>query len=653
MSGYRRFVAYVYEYQKGKKGSNCGFIKVEVRDQRCSMEVHLHCSGLTPQVECKIYGFVRKDGLMNGILLGSCETEEDTAECLIETDSLNMGGSGVSLGRMGGMVLVTDLGGFFGTEWDDQPIRPENFREVKVPAETKSQKSVNERKESDKKESPKAESVKTESDKKVSDQKVSERNESTVSEAKAGGHGDEKSAQSDLEAEESRQDVQGRENDSGEEELAEEQADGKDGEVSEEPVEAEPEKIGTSADFEAEAQVVNEARENIGEKNIGEENLAEDNRADKQQQESAMNNVAQGEAYTEFEKSAEEEVYEESEENAQNVMVEEEYEGDYKPAENAAVKEEYEESEGNAAAGEEYAEHTLAEEAYVEYEEDAAAEKAYMEYVENAAREKKYAESQQNPVADARYRESEENNGGAAGTRKDFVPEQDNDNSRFTSDNVSEAMDGMRQPQRQQQVQRPSYTPPRPMQNTPPRPAQNTPPRPMQNTPPRPAQNTPPRPMQNTPPRPVQNTPPWPAQNTPPRTAQGVPQVPPRTNRSGNSGAMRKRVSFGEPFTPFSDGELVRCWKIQPQDFAYFPRRESALRNNRFLLYGYYNFGHLLLGKKPNGQYILGVPGGYDQQERFMANMFGFPYFKESRLIELPKARGGYWYRLINAPDFH
>ena len=31
MSGYRRFVAYVYEYRKGKKESNCGFIKVEVR----------------------------------------------------------------------------------------------------------------------------------------------------------------------------------------------------------------------------------------------------------------------------------------------------------------------------------------------------------------------------------------------------------------------------------------------------------------------------------------------------------------------------------------------------------------------------------------------------------------------------------------------
>ena len=77
------------------------------------------------------------------------------------------------------------------------------------------------------------------------------------------------------------------------------------------------------------------------------------------------------------------------------------------------------------------------------------------------------------------------------------------------------------------------------------------------------------------------------------------------------------------------------------------------LRNNRFVQYGSYNFGHLLLCRNKCGQMVLGIPGAYDQQERFMANMFGFPYFKESTYIELPRARGGYWYNLIDAPDSH
>ena len=60
MAGYRRFIAYVYDYENGKKGSNCGFIKVEVKDQQCSVEVHLHCQGLPEDIGCKVYGFTRK-----------------------------------------------------------------------------------------------------------------------------------------------------------------------------------------------------------------------------------------------------------------------------------------------------------------------------------------------------------------------------------------------------------------------------------------------------------------------------------------------------------------------------------------------------------------------------------------------------------------
>ena len=43
MAEYRRFVAYVYEYLKGKKGSNCGFIRVEAWGKVCRMEIHLRC----------------------------------------------------------------------------------------------------------------------------------------------------------------------------------------------------------------------------------------------------------------------------------------------------------------------------------------------------------------------------------------------------------------------------------------------------------------------------------------------------------------------------------------------------------------------------------------------------------------------------------
>ena len=53
MAGYQRFVAYVYEYRKGKKDSSSGYVRVEARDRRfiCaaldwSLEVGAECMGL-------------------------------------------------------------------------------------------------------------------------------------------------------------------------------------------------------------------------------------------------------------------------------------------------------------------------------------------------------------------------------------------------------------------------------------------------------------------------------------------------------------------------------------------------------------------------------------------------------------------------------
>jgi len=130
LAEYRRFVAYVYEYQKEKKGSNCGFVKIEVRGEICRIELHLQCPGLMPEFTCSVYGFVRNRGLLDGILLGDCVTGEGKVECILEISAGNMGDSGKSLDEMGGMIFVTEQGGFFGTEWDDQMIRPGNFRVV-------------------------------------------------------------------------------------------------------------------------------------------------------------------------------------------------------------------------------------------------------------------------------------------------------------------------------------------------------------------------------------------------------------------------------------------------------------------------------------------------------------------------------------------
>lgn len=327
MGEYRRFVAYVYEYRKGKKEENCGFVKVESWGERCTMELHLQCPGILAGTECKSYAFVRNGKKMRGILLGSCKTEANGVSHILETSPRNIGGQRVALEELGGMVFLTELGAFFGTEWDDIEIIPEMFEEFP-------------------------------------------------------------------------------EKDSPEKEMEEEQG-----------------------------ETLKETTDEKSKKGAGEE-------AEKVLPEQGKRETEMREESSHKENAAEAEVSEQNE----------------LPAE-----------EENVTATE----------------------------------------------------------------------------------------------------------------------------------------------------------------------------------------VQQERHMPGEPYTPFEDGDFFNCRKIKPGDLPCFSRKNCPLRQNRFLLYGYYNFGHLLLCTKENGQQILGVPGIYDQQERFMANMFGFPFFRKSREIQVPGRQGGYWYRLINSPDFH
>ena len=396
MAEYRRFIAYVYEYRNGKKTDNCGFVKVEVRNGLCTVEIHLQVAGLIPEEECKVFTFLRKEGLLQGIWIGSCKTEKDMIEGNLETEAQSAGGSGIPLEKMSGMIFTTASGGFYGTQWDDQSIRPENFKES-----------------------------------------TEKREQNQMSES-----------------------------------------------------------YGQSEKEEAERQ----ERVNIETlKNIEPE--PEQERQGKSEPEPELEQQGKSEPEPELKQQ-----------------------GELKP-------EPEREQRGNI---------------------EPEPEREQRGNIEPEPERELRGKSEPEPELEPQEKSEPESNS---------KPEQQKKTG--TIANVAQS----------EEIHIQSAT---------------------------------------------------------------VSQLNP--------------LSFGQPFCPFTDGDLCQCWKIAPQDLVHFPRRQCSLRNNRFLQYGYYNFGHLLLCHRENGGYILGVPGCYDQQEQFMAGMFGFSCFKESSCIDVKKGRGGYWYRAIDPP---
>lgn len=100
---------------------------------------------------------------------------------------------------------------------------------------------------------------------------------------------------------------------------------------------------------------------------------------------------------------------------------------------------------------------------------------------------------------------------------------------------------------------------------------------------------------------------------------------------------------------PF-EGQEIECIRMNLNDLREFPQKYWYLSKNSFLLHGFFNYRHILLGEvKENGkkEYFLGIPGVFQNQERLMASMFGFPGFRMARAAEYKTGSFGYWYRVI------
>ena len=115
-----------------------------------------------------------------------------------------------------------------------------------------------------------------------------------------------------------------------------------------------------------------------------------------------------------------------------------------------------------------------------------------------------------------------------------------------------------------------------------------------------------------------------------------------------DTGIWKKLSNLYTKVLAFDYDNGCEILSIKPQDIGLLPRETWTYGNNSFLLHGYYNYRHLILAKLLDPQqpprYLLGVPGHYFSNEKYMASMFGFPHFVLARKQPQGDGRFGYWY---------
>ena len=105
------------------------------------------------------------------------------------------------------------------------------------------------------------------------------------------------------------------------------------------------------------------------------------------------------------------------------------------------------------------------------------------------------------------------------------------------------------------------------------------------------------------------------------------------------------------PVTPFSPEDTFDWVQLELKDLRLLPNSYWHLGNNSFLLHGFFNYHHLILGRKENAsshQYILGIPGVFQYPERVMATIFGFPEFRSTSQNTHKPGQFGYWLRPLD-----
>lgn len=655
MAGYRRFVAYVYEYMQDQKGSNRGFIKVEARNGVCKMGFHLRgiCSMQT--VPCEVYGFVREGRNCKGVLLGECDLAGEMVEFQLEIKDTLIGGTQYSLNDFAGIIMLGKDGKMYATQWDDNPIRMDEFdfrwNESKASAVT---------------EVIPEDMVPKEV---VPDQ---ERNDLQAAEADPEYPDSEYQDTAETDRENGNEEWKMHDSRFQEPEDAESEPQESRNQY-EEPEVARSEPLESRNQYE-EPQYPDS---DMGESKISdtkpdynetENSVPDDTNTDYKENKSSetgmmesryQNGGMPGSGYrdTDFE-------YLERERPESRYLERERPESRYLEGERPESR--YLEGERPESR---YLEGERPESRYFEgerpgsrYLEGERPDPRYFErdrpYSEYEERERPYSGNQEQrmPYSEFQERERQEDGYQVRGMPNEEYAREEGyqDRAALESRYLNRGMRGSEYEDSKEFGPRDWETDDREMENQ---------------EPDMPNQETlqPGMPKQQD----LDSNMAMPRYDY--RTQYEYSQ-PQNMGGSGNTTSEVQNQQINESaesnqnqepalrFLPFPDGDIIECRKVNPRELGMLSRRDHVLANNSFLLHGFNSYNHLLLGKvKDDEDYILGVPGIYDNQEKFMANMFGFPNFKAASTPELAAAQAsgnhscmgqfGYWIRLIDSPN--
>ena len=118
---------------------------------------------------------------------------------------------------------------------------------------------------------------------------------------------------------------------------------------------------------------------------------------------------------------------------------------------------------------------------------------------------------------------------------------------------------------------------------------------------------------------------------------------------TGERGPAERLLSKCPSYRPCRKEEITHSVRVTPGELVPFEAGGPDYRENSFLLHGYYEYRHLLFGRRKRGdrhEYVVMVPGRYEKKESRLADAFGFSEFIPAEALRPEDGRRGsfgYW----------
>ncbi len=129
MAEYKRWMAYLYNYENGLKRNCIGTARIERRGKEARTTVSVQIPSMSNE-RLKAFFYTRMTGVIRGIGIGEFNVNGTLGSWQISMNADSMDGNGLLLEHMDGLLICRDSDKYFASAWDERPLLGSEVRVI-------------------------------------------------------------------------------------------------------------------------------------------------------------------------------------------------------------------------------------------------------------------------------------------------------------------------------------------------------------------------------------------------------------------------------------------------------------------------------------------------------------------------------------------